>query len=180
MSKFELFGNQFRKFFQIASHEYQQPSITMRILSASPPVSSCILPATLLCKNRGKVTPPPENFSQHESHHLMSKIGPLGNLFRKFFEIASHKYQQTKPRHWRANRLPLGRIWSPWFRLFWRGRRFCLWRHAMCGNWLAARVWLAVLCSSKHCDFNRCGMRTISRHYACDACAINIFGQQTP
>jgi len=28
MSKIELFGNHFRKFFEFASHEYQQPSIT--------------------------------------------------------------------------------------------------------------------------------------------------------
>jgi hypothetical protein len=53
-----------------------------RIIPASSPISGCILPATLLCNNRSKVTPPPENFFQHVSHHLMSKNELFGNLFR--------------------------------------------------------------------------------------------------
>ena len=64
----------------------------MRILPASPPVSSCILPADLLCKNRGKVAPPPEIFFStriiiviSSPHCSMSKIELFGNLFRYFF-----------------------------------------------------------------------------------------------
>ena len=61
MSKIELFGNLGRDFFEISAHKYQQPSILLRIMPASHPVSGCILSATLLCKKPGQVTPLPEN-----------------------------------------------------------------------------------------------------------------------
>ena len=61
MSKIELFGNLGRVFCEISAHKYQQPSILLRIMPASHPVSGCILSATLLCKKPGQVTPLPEN-----------------------------------------------------------------------------------------------------------------------
>ena len=45
-------------------------------------------PLTPTWEKSGKLTPPPEKFFQHVSHHLMSKIGPFGNLFRKIFADA--------------------------------------------------------------------------------------------
>lgn len=45
-------------FFEIPFHEYQQPSISPWIMSASPSAVNCILTAASLCENRSKVERP--------------------------------------------------------------------------------------------------------------------------
>ena len=42
----------------------------------------------------GQIDTASRKFFQHVSHHLMSKIELFGNLFRIFFQIAPHEYQQ--------------------------------------------------------------------------------------
>ena len=56
-------------------------------------------PLTPTWEKSGKLTPPPEKFFQHVSHRLMSKNELLGKLFRKVFQIVSHKYQQLSITH---------------------------------------------------------------------------------
>ena len=78
----------------ISSHRSPQ-----RIMPASPPVSGRILPATLLCKNRDKVAPPPENFSARESSSNVQNRAfwkPLPEIFLKylFTSISSHRSTQ--------------------------------------------------------------------------------------
>ena len=68
----------------------------MRILPASPPVSGSILPATLLCKNRDKVAPPPENISARESSSNVQNRAfwkPLPEIFLKYLltSISNHR-----------------------------------------------------------------------------------------
>ena len=72
-------------------------------MPSSPPVSGCILPAALLCKNRDKVAPPPENFSARESSSNVQNRAfwkPLLEIFLKLLRtsINSHRsLQQIMP-----------------------------------------------------------------------------------
>ena len=80
----------FLKLLRASINSHRSP---MRILPTSPPVSGCILPATLLCKNRGKVAPPPENFSARESSSNVQNRA-FWKPLPEFFEIPSYEYQQ--------------------------------------------------------------------------------------
>ena len=60
------------------------------IMSASPPVSGCILPAVLLCKNRGKVETLFENFLNHSVQHRLQRV--LSSYGQLSFRLLLHIY----------------------------------------------------------------------------------------
>ena len=89
MSKIGPFGNQFRKFF---SNCFARVSTVIdhpceSYLPASPPVSRSILPAALLCKNRGKVETLFENFLIRSVQHRLQRV--LSSYGKRSFHLPS-------------------------------------------------------------------------------------------
>ena len=89
MSKIGPFGNLFRNFF---SNCFARVSTVIdhpceSYLPASPPVSRSILPAALLCKNRGKVETLFENFLIRSVQHRLQRV--LSSYGQRSFHLPS-------------------------------------------------------------------------------------------
>ena len=89
MSKIGPFGNLFRKIF---SNCFARVSTVIdhpceSYLPASPPVSRSILPAALLCKNRGKVETLFENFLIRSVQHRLQRV--LSSYGKRSFHLPS-------------------------------------------------------------------------------------------
>ena len=144
MSKIELFGNRFRKFLKLLRMSINNHRSPQRIIPASSPISGCILPADLLCKNRGKVASPPEIFSACGSSSSFPpltvqcpKSSFLETSFENFFKLLRtsiniHRSPHESCRHCllsAASYSPLpfyvkiGAKWKPFLNTFSEKRR---------------------------------------------------------
>ena len=91
MSKIELFGNHFRKFFEFASHEYQQPSITPMNHAG---IASCqrlhIARCPSMQKSRQSGNPFGKLLLKHSVQHRLQRV--LSSYGQLSFHLPLHIY----------------------------------------------------------------------------------------
>ena len=94
-----------KNFFKLLRTSINSHRSPMRIMPASSPVSGSILPAALLCKNRGKVETLCENFLIRSVQHRLQRV--LSSYGQRSFHFPLHIYM--------AKIVGFGNTWEKFF-----------------------------------------------------------------